>query len=338
MQLALLALVRIDDALVDRVRREDRLGELGASASIAIALGGGAYGAAFGFWRAPEQAVYGAVKLPLVLLSVALFTAASSAALAPLLGARLSARQAVVVALTSLAVTASILGALAPAVVVLVLAAPPCGHVGQEAAAQSLVLSHTLVIAASGTAGVLALLTLVGRLVASRATARRVVLAWLAAQLLVGAQLSWLLRPFLGNPTRPVTFLSPDALSGGFFEEILRLADARFGALAPIVLGWFALMMLVWIAVALGGAAASVVVHPAGLEVRSADASEPEVVSWGRIASASAAGPSVVIRFVRDEQLVDRTLAVPCTSLAGAASLAEAIETARSAYALGPYR
>ena len=307
------------------------------SALAAIALGAGAYGAVFGIWRAPEQALFGALKLPLVVLGVALLTAASSAALAPLLGARLAPGQAIVVALASLSVTSAILGALAPAVLVFVMAAPPRGSEGELAVAQSLVLTHTLVIAIAGIAGVLALLDLVGRLVSSRQIARRVALVWLGAQLLVGAQLSWLARPFLGSPTRPVVFFSPDALEGGFFDEILRLSDARFGSLSPVVLGWLALMAAVWIVVALAGGSARVQVLPAGLEVRSADAA-PELVPWCDVAGARASGLRVRITLAPDERFVDRTLEVACSTLRAAAELARAIELARAARPVGPYR
>ena len=45
---------------------------------VVIAVGAGAFGAAMGSWRAPEQAVWSAVKLPFVLLA--------TAALRPLVG------------------------------------------------------------------------------------------------------------------------------------------------------------------------------------------------------------------------------------------------------------
>ena len=333
-----LTLLRLDAAIVERVRREDRLGELARSALVAIVLGAGAYGVAFGLWRAPTQALYGAIKLPLVLLGVALVTAASSAVLAPLLGARLRPMQAITSLLASLAVTSSILGALAPVSILLVLSCPPAGSPGEAAIAQSLVLAHTLVIAVSGTAGVLALVSLIARLVPSRAIAKRVVLAWMATQLLVGAQLSWVLRPFLGRPGNAVTFFSPDALEGGFFDEIWRLADARFGALAPFVLGWLGLMLVLWIGVTLLSDERAVAVHvwPRGLEVNRRDAMA-QLVAWADVTGARALGTRVVVRLARDHDLVERTLDVPCATSGAASSLATAIETARTS-TTRPYR
>lgn len=332
-------LVRLDAALVARLRKDQELPAIARACLVAIVLGAGAYGAAFGLWRAPLQAIFGGLKLPLVLAGVALLTAGSSVVLAPLLGARLSARQTLGAILVSLAVTSSILGALAPPAVALVLTLPPIESQGAAAIAQSLVLAHTLVIAVAGVAGVLALLALVSKLVPSRRVARRVVVAWMATQLLIGAQLSWLLRPFLGHGDRPVTFVSPDALEGGFFDEILRLSSARFGAASPLVLGWLAVMLAFWLWAALFAARgeASVIVHARGLEVHDDDAGR-RVLPWPAIAEARAHGPQVIVRLARDASLVEARIEVPCRSAGEATALAEAIETARTAPAVGPYR
>lgn len=338
-RLAPLALLRLDDALVERIRRGEDLLALVRAALVAIVLGAGAYGVAFGLWRAPEQALFGAIKLPLVLVGVATLTAASSAVLAPLLGARLGPMQTLTAILASLAVTSSILGALAPVAIVLVLSAPGIDAPSEAAVAQSLVLTHTLVIAVAGTAGVLALLRLVTRLVESRPIARRVVLAWMATQLLTGAQLSWLLRPFLGRPDRAVTFFSPEALEGGFFDEVLQLCQARFGALSPLVLGWLGVMLLFWVGVTLAAEQGRVRVQvwPRGLEV-AADGVKTALLAWTEVESASARYAQVLVRLRRDEALNERTLSVSCGSSVAAAQLARSIETARAAYVVGPYR
>jgi hypothetical protein len=236
-------------------------------------------------------------------------------------------------------VTASILGALAPIAIVFVLSLPPIGGSSDASIAQSLVLAHTLVIALAGTTGVLALLRLVTALVPSRSVARRVVIAWMATQLLAGAQLSWLLRPFLGRTDRAVTFFSPDALAGGFFEEIGRLAHARFGDASPWVLGWLGLFLAFWIVIVLFGGSrdARVRVGSHGLEVTSDDHAA-RTIAWSRVAQAEPNGARVTIRLARDESLVEESLEVPCRSLADAAMLAHAIESARTSSAAGPYR
>ncbi|MFO0685817.1 MAG: hypothetical protein U0234_27410 [Sandaracinus sp.] len=332
------ALLALDEEFVGRIRRGERLGEIARGALVAILLGGAAYGTAFGLWRGPEQALVSALKLPFVLLGVAALTAASSAVLAPLLGARLAAAQSIVAILVSLAVTAMLLGALAPVAIVLVLSLPPAETTGAAAIAQSLVLAHTLAIAIAGISGVLALLRLVVRLVARRALARRVVVAWMATQLLAGAQLSWLARPFLGAPGARVTWISPQALEGGFFEEVWRLSAARFAAASPVVLGMLLLFLGGWIGIALVEAAhARAEVRERGLVIFR-DGEPEEAIALSLVASARAGGTSVRVQLVPDATLVVRTIDLPCRSESDARALVERIDRARGLSVAGPYR
>src|SRR5262245_60096286 len=58
-----------------------------------ILIGTGLYGAAMGFWRAPLQALYVAIKFPLIILLTAVGNSLLNAMLAPLLGLNISLRQ-----------------------------------------------------------------------------------------------------------------------------------------------------------------------------------------------------------------------------------------------------
>jgi hypothetical protein len=77
-----------------------------------------------------------------------------------------------------------------------------------------------MVIAFAGMAGNLRLSQLLQRVSGSVTVSRRVMLAWLAGNLLLGSQLSWILRPFIGAPDLPVEFLRKEAFNGNFFETI----------------------------------------------------------------------------------------------------------------------
>ncbi len=68
-----------------------------------ILLGTGVFGAALGSWRAPMQALYGGVKLPMVLLLTALFNGLINALFAPLLGLNISLRTSLAAVLASFA-------------------------------------------------------------------------------------------------------------------------------------------------------------------------------------------------------------------------------------------
>ena len=191
-----------------------------------IALGGGAFGAAMGAWRAPEQAAFAAVKLPLVLLGTAVGNALINGMLAPLLGLNLGLRGAFASVLMSFALAAAILGAFSPLMAFLVWNLPPLlpGAAVNLAAHSVMLLTWVAVIALAGVMSNLRLLQLLRHLGGGPGPARRILFAWLSVNLLLGAQLSWILRPFIGTPSLPVEFLRADALHGNFFESILHTA------------------------------------------------------------------------------------------------------------------
>lgn len=191
-----------------------------------VLLGTGAFGAALGSWRAPEQALFTAIKLPLILLLTALGNGLLNAMLAPLLGLNISARQSLLAVLLSFTIAAAILGAFSPLLYFMVWNTPPMSAgAGTAYSAHSLILViETLMIAFAGVAANVRLIQLLRELSGSRAVARKVLFAWLAGNLFLGSQLAWILRPFVGSPGLPVQFLRPDAFQGTFYESLWRAA------------------------------------------------------------------------------------------------------------------
>lgn len=63
--------------------------------------------------------------------------------------------------------------------------------------------------------------------VAESRRALRVVQIWVLVFALVGAQMGWVLRPFIGHPDAPFAWLRPR--EGNFFESVLRHLAALFG-------------------------------------------------------------------------------------------------------------
>jgi len=196
---------------------------------VVIVLGAGAFGAAVGVWRSPLQAFYTAAKLPLIILLTTLGNGLLNGMLAPLLGLNLRFRQSLLAILMSFAIAALILGSLSPVMLFVVWNAPPLdpsaprGTLGFE-------LVQLVNVAAIAFAGVVAnvrLVQLLERLGGGTTVARRVLFAWLAGNLFLGAQLAWNLRPFIGAPELPVEFLRPNAFEGNFFEAVA-LSFSRF--------------------------------------------------------------------------------------------------------------
>ncbi|HEY4414825.1 MAG TPA: hypothetical protein VGO57_03950 [Verrucomicrobiae bacterium] len=188
---------------------------------VIIIVGAGSYGAAMGWWRDPQQAFYVAIKFPLIILLTTFGNALLNAMLAPLLGLNSPFRQSFSAIVMSNTVTAVILGAFSPLIFFLAWNAPAMSASAVSGTAYNFILlTHVAVIALAGTAGNLRLLQLLTRLAPGPMIARRVLCAWLAGNFLLGSQLSWILRPFIGSPSLPVQFIRPDSLRGNFYETV----------------------------------------------------------------------------------------------------------------------
>ena len=199
-----------------------RQGRLVGFCVAAIVIGAGSYGAVMGCWRDPLQALYTAIKFPLIILLTATANAALNAMLAPLLGLNISFRQSFLAILMSFTIAGAILGSFAPIVAFVIWNAPPLGLRSAASAGPYafILLTFVVVIAFAGVAANLRLLQLLRHLGGGRGVAFRVLLAWLVGNLFFGTQLSWVLRPFIGAPALPVQFLRVDACHGNFYETI----------------------------------------------------------------------------------------------------------------------
>ena len=162
---------------------------------LVLVLGAGAFGAVIGTYRGGIQILYCAIKVPLLLLATLIVCSPAFVALARAFGTGLAAREVITVTLAACARFALVLAGLAPVVWLL------AGWLGYHGVVVTLVL-------ACGVAGLAASTLLFGGL------GRRAGGAWLAGMAfvtvfgLVGAQTSWLLRPFLVRPrTTHVPFL-----------------------------------------------------------------------------------------------------------------------------------
>ena len=188
-----------------------------------IVLGAGCYGAAMGWWRDPQQALYVAIKFPLIILLTTLGNALINGMFAPLLGLNIPFRQSFLAIVMSFTIASAILGAFSPLIAFMVWNAPPLSAPAASLPAYNLIkLTHVAVITFAGSMGNARLFQLLVRLGGSRAVALRVLFAWLAGNLFLGSQLSWILRPFIGLPSLPVEFFRATALHGNFYENVFR--------------------------------------------------------------------------------------------------------------------
>jgi hypothetical protein len=194
-----------------------------------IVAGAGCYGAAMGWWRDPWQAVYVAIKFPLIILLTTLGNALLNAMLAPLLGLNITLRQSLLAVLMSFAITSAILGGFSPLLAFLVWNAPAMTPDVKSTWTYAFIkLTHVAVIAFAGIAGNVRLFQLLTQLGRSKTVARRVLIAWLAVNLFLGSQLTWIARPFIGAPQLPVVFIREGALKGNFYENVFHTVGELF--------------------------------------------------------------------------------------------------------------
>ena len=186
-----------------------------------IFFGGAAYGCTLGLWQwGTPQPVYVALKIPLLFLLTAVGNGILNGMLAQLLGLPLSFRESFAAILTSFAIMALILGSLFPVISFLVFNTPAPDEAGGRLGYSFTMVFHVALIAFAGLMANLRLYGLLRRMAPKPGAALRGLLAWLTGNLLLGSQLSWFLRPYIGSPNLEVQFFRPDAFQGSFLEAL----------------------------------------------------------------------------------------------------------------------
>jgi hypothetical protein len=171
--------------------------------ALAVAAWSAAFGAAVGSYVGGWQVLFAAVKMPLFLLGT---LGVSLAALAILASGRLAPGQAVDITLRTLETTASVLGALAGPLFLVGISLPKPA----PRAYPAMVLLLIAAVAIAGLVSVARLRRLVGP---------GIWIAWSALYAFVGAQMGWLLKPWISHTLTDDRFLPlADNLRGNFYE------------------------------------------------------------------------------------------------------------------------
>lgn len=194
--------------------------------ALTITLGCALYGGVVGLWAGPLQASYTAVKMPLLIFLTCGANAAINGMLAQVLGSGLSFRQSTLAILMSYTIAALVLAALSPIALFILVNAPALTSAGRGIGHSITLLTDVIFVAYAGVVANRRLLLLLTKICTTPESARRVFWSWLAGNLFLGAQLAWVLRPFIGLPGLPVEFLRDDPLHGTFYGSVFRAARA----------------------------------------------------------------------------------------------------------------
>jgi len=189
-----------------------------------VVLSTAAYGAVLAAWRSPLMAAFVAVKLPVVFVATTLVVSAFCWAAGLLCRAELRYREVLGAVFSAMAVAGSILLALSPVVLYFVFSGAPDAGTREEMrfAHATMMLVHILVLACAGATGNLVLCRALRRRVPPACRLAPMVALWIASFAVVGCQLGWIMRPFVGSPNIAVEFLRADALDSNFLESLFR--------------------------------------------------------------------------------------------------------------------
>jgi len=204
---------------------------------ITIILACGFYGMTVGIWRAPMMGVYVAIKMPALILLTLACNGFLNGMLGLLLGSSLGFKQSLMAQLMSFTIAALVLGAIAPATFFMALNAPAPNAENSASAHSHFLVAHTVLIAMAGIIANLHLAKLLIAVTPDKRKAAATLVAWLAGNAFVGAQLSWIMRPFFGTPSIEVAFLRPNPFNGTFYEVVWGKLQTISGGNGILLLG-----------------------------------------------------------------------------------------------------
>ena len=189
----------------------------------AIVAGGMLYGLALGTFGGLAtdrllQSVFAALKVPLLLIVSTLLTLPGVLVFNSLAGLRADLPLVLRAIGTSQAAASVVLASLAPYTLF--------GYAHRPRYHQATLLNGVMFAVAS-LAGYAVLRRLCGPLVTRDPRHRWQLRGWLVLYVFVAIQCSWIFRPFLGDPSRPVEFLRADAWGNAYVE----LGDTLYKAL-----------------------------------------------------------------------------------------------------------
>ncbi|MEM7166746.1 MAG: hypothetical protein AAF581_14865 [Planctomycetota bacterium] len=168
------------------------------------------------------QALYAAIKFPMLILLTTAGNALINWLLAHLLDTGLSFRDTVGAILHGFALTAVVLAALAPVELFFASQLANPQSVDALRAHRALLVWNTFAIGLAGLLGLRHGIQALGRRIPSRKLALGISCGWLAGNITLGSQLAWNLRPFFATPSTDVAFLRPNPFDGSFFESFLK--------------------------------------------------------------------------------------------------------------------
>lgn len=213
----LIRLLRDRKQFLSEVRSKTKLESKIASLLVASSLFFAIYGAIIGAYGGGLQIISSAIKLPALYLLTLLICLPTLYFFDILAGSKLDFRQYITMALTAVSVISVLLFGFAPVILFFLISVKDYFF---------FLLLNVLVMAVTGTIGVRlfykGMRDMSGSPDAPKLSARRYLLqGWMLLYGLVGSQLGWTLRPFLGFDGEPFQVFRPE-IDGNFYSQVAR--------------------------------------------------------------------------------------------------------------------
>jgi len=207
------------DRLMDDLASGRNLARLWTGLVLVLVPCAALYGIVLGGWHGGALTFFVALKLPLVLLVTSALTMLFNSFVASLLGLSLRFGQVAVLTFFALAVASLLLASLAPVAWFFTLSLPE-PSLDARGTHNLLYLLHTFLVGACGLAGTAVLWRGLVRIRGTAPNLKKAYLAWVLSFALVGGEVAWALRPFVGSVYHPIELLRADALKGNVYEFV----------------------------------------------------------------------------------------------------------------------
>ncbi|MGC1306448.1 MAG: hypothetical protein WA885_04405 [Phormidesmis sp.] len=208
------------DEVRNRVKLETKIASLLVSSSFFFAV----YGAIVGAYGSGLQILSSAIKLPALYLITLIVCLPTLYFFDILFGSKLGFKQYTTMALTAVAIISVLLFSFAPVILFFLISIKDYYF---------FLLLNVLVMAVTGAIGVRlfykGMRDMVGGPEAIEQNLRRYLLqGWVLLYGLVGSQLGWTLRPFLGVEGEPFQIFRPE-IEGNFYAQVIRSIGTMIG-------------------------------------------------------------------------------------------------------------
>lgn len=203
----------------NRVKLESKIASLLIASSCFFAV----YGAIIGSYGGGLQIISSAIKLPALYLITLLICVPTLFFFDILFGSKLSFKQYMTMALTSVSVISVLLFSFAPVVLFFLISVK--GY-------DFFLLLNVLIMAITGAVGVRlfykGMCDMVGPETIDQKMRHTLLKGWVILYGLVGSQLGWTLRPFFGSEGNAFQIFRPE-INGNFYAKVLQSIGAMLG-------------------------------------------------------------------------------------------------------------